>query len=409
MLGVGFFPALLYFILLFFVPESPRWLIQKGRDEEGLKILKKSCGEVEAEKEYKSIKNSLKESKGQKEPGLKELFTKRMRFVLFIGFGLAIFQQLSGINAVLYYAPMIFESAGSKMDAAFLMAIVVGVVFTIATIASMFMIDRLGRRPLLIIGSVIMAISFFIVSYSFTKATYTISSEGITSVCDQAYRGDIANQAKIQYPDNYIADKTELAVNVANLYKAGEKIATIDLTIPELIKSKRDTEILKEVLKELEGKSFNKEIAFFSTIKNNLKSKYDGEEQVNAGKRFSETYKPAILKSSININSILVLVGILGFIAGFSISLGPVMWAMFSEIFPTRLRAKAIAVVGATNALTSFTVATIFPVELEYIGSATTYLLFGIFMVLCLFFVLRFIPETKGKTLEELEAELIKE
>ena len=336
MLGVGFFPALVYFILLFLVPESPRWLLQKGRDKEGLDILKKSCGKEEAENEYDSIKKALSESKKQQKGTFKDLFSRQMRLVLLIGFGLAIFQQLSGINAVLYYAPMIFESAGSKMDAAFLMAIVIGVVFTVATIASMFMIDRLGRRPLLIMGCIIMALSFLLVSYSFHKATYSINEEAISVVSDQAFRGEIANQAKIKYPDNYIADKTELTSNVANLYKKGEIIGAIDLSIPPLVKSKDDTNVLKSVLSDLEGKSFDKEITFFSTIKNGLINRYSGEDKVSAGKRFSETYKPSILKVAININSTLVLIGILGFIAGFSISLGPVMWAMFSEIFPSQ-------------------------------------------------------------------------
>jgi len=409
MLGVGFFPALLYFILLFLVPESPRWLIQKGRDEEGLKVLRKSCGDEEAEREFKNIKDAMHESGDEQQATLAELFSKKMRHVLLIGFGLAIFQQLSGINAVLYYAPMIFESAGSKMDTAFLMAIVIGVVFTIATIASMFMIDRLGRRPLLIIGCIIMMTSFFVVSYAFHKASYTITDSDIETVGDQAFRGEIANQAKIKYPDDYIADSTDLTPNVANLYKKGEIIGTIELNHPALVVAKRDTEVLRKVLASQGGKTFDKEIEFFSSIKSDLLLQYQGDHKTTAGKRFSEVYKPSILKVAIHINSIMVLIGILGFIAGFSVSLGPVMWAMFSEIFPNRLRAKAIAVVGATNALTSFVVATVFPVELEYLGSATTYLLFGLFMVLCLIFVLKYIPETKGKTLEELEAQLIKE
>ncbi|MTI33384.1 sugar porter family MFS transporter, partial [Xanthovirga aplysinae] len=408
MLGIGFFPALLYFILLFLIPESPRWLIQKGREEEGLRILRKSCGEEEAEKEYKNIKLALTESEKQKEAPTQKLFSKQLKFIFFIGFGLAIFQQLSGINAVLYYAPMIFESAGSKMDTAFLMAIVVGLVFTAATILSMFMIDRLGRRPLLIIGTIIMASSFLLVSFSFHKGTYAIKQEGINRVCEQAYRAEISKQAKIKYPNNYLADSTVVGQNKASLYKNVALVGSIDLQSPVLLRSKSEIEVLRKTLIQIEGKIFDKETQFFSSIKSQLTSQFSIEEQESVLKNFSEIYKPSILKESININSVMVLIGILGFIAGFSISLGPVMWAMFSEIFPIRLRAKAIAVVGAANGLTSFIVATIFPMELEFIGSAATYLLFGIFMILCLFFVVRYIPETKGKTLEELEAELIR-
>ena len=113
--------------------------------------------------------------------------------------------------------------------------------------------------------------------------------------------------------------------------------------------------------------------------------------------------------NSISINAIMVLIGILGFISGFSVSLGPVMWTMLSEIFPNKLRGIAISVVGALNALTSFVVATLFPVELDYLGSSTTYFIFAGFMVACLLFVIKYVIETKGKSLEEIEAELIKD
>lgn len=408
MLGVGFFPALLYFILLFLVPESPRWLIQKGRIEEGLAILRKSCGDDEANSEFDKIKRSLKESEHRSTGSFKEVFSKSMRYIVMIGLGLAIFQQLSGINAVLYYAPMIFESTGSAMDTAFLMAIVVGVVFTIATVISMFLIDRLGRRPLLIMGCTIMSFSFFIVSYSFHMGTYSLNNEKIVSVYDQAVNYEISNQAKLKYPGNYITDSTVLQQDRAMLFKNGALIGEIDLKNNAVRKAQKHALLLKGVLDEMEGKTYSSETAFFGSIRSGLLEKFSNDEKDIASENFSQLYKPAILKQSININNALVLLGILGFIAGFSISLGPVMWAMFSEIFPGRIRAKAISVVGATNGLTSFTVATIFPVELEYLGSAATYLLFGVFMFLCLLFVMKAIPETKGKTLEELEVELVK-
>ena len=102
-----------------------------------------------------------------------------------------------------------------------------------------------------------------------------------------------------------------------------------------------------------------------------------------------------------------MLIALLGFIAGFAISLGPVMWALLSEIFPNRLRGLAISVAGTWNAIISFTVATVFPSQLEGMGSAATYLIYGLFMVACLLFVLKWIPETKGKTLEEIERDLV--
>ena len=103
----------------------------------------------------------------------------------------------------------------------------------------------------------------------------------------------------------------------------------------------------------------------------------------------------------------LVLFAIIGFVASFAISLGPVMWVLLSEIFPNEYRGAAISVVGFWNALVSASVTFVFPWELSTLGPAGTFLVYGIFAVAALLFVLLFIPETKGRTLEELEGELM--
>jgi len=95
-------------------------------------------------------------------------------------------------------------------------------------------------------------------------------------------------------------------------------------------------------------------------------------------------------------------------VASFAISLGPVMWALLSEIFPNRIRGLAISIVGFWNSVVSFSVATVFPLELEKLGSSATYFIYGAFGFLTLLFVLKFIPETKGKSLEQLEAILVR-
>ena len=105
---------------------------------------------------------------------------------------------------------------------------------------------------------------------------------------------------------------------------------------------------------------------------------------------------------------VLVLFAIVGYIAAFAISLGPVMWALLSEIFPNQIRGLAISVVGFFNSLVSFTVTLVFPWELENLGPSVTFLIYGIFAAMTFFFVIRYIPETKGKSLEELESILIK-
>jgi hypothetical protein len=114
------------------------------------------------------------------------------------------------------------------------------------------------------------------------------------------------------------------------------------------------------------------------------------------------------VSAAIDTNPALILVGILGFVASFAISLGPVMWVLFSELFPNRLRGLAISFVGLINSAVSFTVQLVFPWELENLGNSVTFLIYGVFAIAGLLFIMRLLPETRGKSLEELEMELVR-
>ena len=114
-----------------------------------------------------------------------------------------------------------------------------------------------------------------------------------------------------------------------------------------------------------------------------------------------------MVSSAISVNSRLILVAILGFVASFAVSLGPIMWVLFAELFPNRVRGKAISFVGLINSASAFLVTCIFPWELETIGNATTFLIYGLFAVAGLIFVMRILPETKGQSLEVLEEVLV--
>jgi MFS family permease len=151
-----------------------------------------------------------------------------------------------------------------------------------------------------------------------------------------------------------------------------------------------------EKLNQLKGNAFKSEVSFFSLVKQTV-----GVDTYNS-------FKEIILKHSISINPVWVLIGLIMFVASFAISMGPVMWTLLSEIFPNKLRGLAISIMGFWNSIVSFSVATVFPAQLEYMGSSTTYFIYSLFGLLTLIFVWRFVPETKGKSLEELEANLIK-
>jgi sugar porter (SP) family MFS transporter len=352
MLGVGAIPAMLYFLLLFIVPESPRWLMRQHKDEEAFKVLKKVGGEKQAAEDAKEIRESLNKPVNQEVATFAHVFSRKMKLILIIGFGIAFFQQITGINAIFYYAPMIFEMAGGGKDSAFIQAAILGVTNVIMTLVAMALIDRLGRKPLLIIGATGLTLALLLTTFAFKSATYTITGNGLSSL------------------------KTEI---LKNNYNSAE------------------TEGLVASLETIKDKKFSSETEFFDSVK-----------QLIGNKSYNK-FKETILKSSIAINSLLVLIGLIIYVASFAISLGPVMWALLSEIFPNRIRGLAISIVGFWNSVVSFSVATIFPLELEKLGSGNTYLIFAAFGLLTVLFVLKFIPETKGKSLEELEKFLIKE
>jgi sugar porter (SP) family MFS transporter len=345
MLGIGVVPAVLYFLLLFLVPRSPRWLMTKGLEEEAFRVLCRVHGEEMARVELAEIRNNLEGKQAQENISYKAVFSRKMKTVLLIGFGIAFFQQITGINAIFYYAPMIFEMAGGGKDAAFAQAIILGLTNLLMTFVAMFLIDRLGRKPLLLIGATGIFISLSIASFAFWKSEYQITGESMALI--------------------------EQEMDAASYQAISSALTPV-----------------KDVL-------YTREVKFFAEVKQAI-----GTDNYNQ-------YKEIILKHSIRINSIMVLVGLLLFVASFAISLGPVMWTLLSEIFPNKLRGLAISIVGLWNSVVSFSVATVFPMELEFLGSSLTYFIYALFGFLTILFVARFVPETKGKSLEEIEVLLV--
>jgi sugar porter (SP) family MFS transporter len=278
MLGVEAVPAILYLLALFTVPESPRWLAMQGLKQQALDILRRTTSPAQADVDLQSIQASIHDEITRSGVRVADLFRPAMRLVLVIGLTVAVLQQITGINSVFFYAPMIFEESGIGTDAAFMQAVLVGLVNLVFTVLAILTIDKLGRRPLLMAGLGLIAACMFLLAYGF---------------------------------------------------------------------------------------------------------------------------------ASDPINPQLILVGILGFVAGFAISLGPVMWVLFSELFPNRIRGIAISFVGFINSTVSFLVQLVFPWELEVLGSSMTFLIYGLFAVVGLVVVAKILPETRGKSLEELEAELV--
>ena len=277
MFGVMAIPALVFFGLLFTVPESPRWLVKKLRNEEAKGVLT-SVGTKNVEGELSEIVSSLKEEAGS---GVTKLLQKKYSFAIMCAVLLAMFNQLSGINVIMYYAPMIFEKAGASTNSAMLEAVAVGVTNMIFTIIAMFFIDKFGRKTLLLIGAVGM---FF------------------------ALAG-----AALHYYDQTLFGSTGVA-------------------------------------------------AF-----------------------------------------------IVGFIAFFAFSQGAVIWVFLSEIFPNRVRSKGQALGSFTHWIMNAIIGLVFPIALTSFGGGSVFMFFSIMMIPSFFFVWRMMPETKGKSLEELEKIVVRE
>lgn len=334
MLGLEALPAFVYCVLLFFLPETPRWLVMKGRHVEARKVLESLHTADKIEGEMVAIEESLPKNEESLWTRITNLLDPRIRFALMIGIIVGVAQQITGVNAIYFYAPTIFEQSGVGTNAAFSQAIWVGIINVVFTLVSMACIDRFGRKPLLLFGLSGVLVSMAITSYCFSRAQYELTPEALVEIQEQ-------------------------------------------LPVEELA--------------PLVGQVFESDLAYKAALSDVL-----GEEVLSR-------HESMLIQSAIDINAKLVLFGILGFVASFAVSLGPVMWVLFSEIFPNRMRGTAISLVGFINAGTSYFVQLLFMWELNTIGTANTFMIYGGFAVFFLVVIAKILPETKGKTLEALE------
>ncbi|MGY6559590.1 MAG: sugar porter family MFS transporter [Nitritalea sp.] len=339
MLGVEFLPAACYFIGLFFVPKSPRWLVMKGETDQALIVMKQFTDVENAKLQIQQALQGSDSSKEAEKANLLACLKPAYRYVLLIGIVVAILQQITGINAVFFYAPMIFEQSGIGTDAAFIQAILVGLTNLIFTVLAILFIDRWGRKPLLVLGLSGITLCMGLLAYGFGSASYQLTAETAR-------------------------------------------------TLPEGVS--------QEQISPMIGVAYENDVAFKRALRATL------------GENTALTYESEALTAAITINPALILIGILGFVASFAISIGPVMWVLFSELFPLQIKGMAISLVGFINSLISYLVQQFFPWQLDTFGSSTTFLIYGAFAAIGLVFVASVVPETKNKSLEELENLFVK-
>jgi hypothetical protein len=327
--------------------------MMKGKFDQAMEVMKRAGGKLpDIKQQVEDVKASLAGSGGEASKNYLDLLKPALRLVLVIGIVVGAMQQLTGINSVFFYAPMIFEQSGAGEDASFTQAILVGLINLVFTILAILFIDRLGRKPLLVTGvaGIVLCMSFL--SYQFAQATYTM---------------------------------TDKSFEVFTTVPDGETDPPIS---PETV----------ALLQDFKGQTFDNDVAF----KDALREKVGKDE-------FKKIESTVISNSIENLNSNMVLAAVLGFVAFFAVSIGPVMWVLFSELFPNYIRGIAISFVGFINSGVSFLVQLVFPWELNSLGNSMTFLIYGLLCAAGLIFVILVVPETKGKSLEELEAMLVKE
>jgi len=264
-------PAGLFLLLLLIVPETPRWLVMRGRTEEAHQVLRRLTNESEARVVLNEIEGSLKATSGR-------LFAFG-GLLIFVGIMLSVFQQLVGINAVLYYAPLMFQNMGASTDSALLQTIIVGVANVAFTLVALVTVDHWGRKPLLILGALMMAVSMLTLGFLFSSGHV-----GMTA-----------------------------------------------------------------------------------------------------------------------------LAAVVVYIGGFALSWGPVVWVLLSEIFPNAIKSKAMAIAVAAQWIANLFVSWTFKildgnsVLNAMFNHGFAYWIYGVMSILAALFVYRYVPETKGRTLESIQ------
>ncbi|XP_028797615.1 probable inositol transporter 2 [Neltuma alba] len=366
MLGVAAVPGLIQFVIMFWLPESPRWLYRKGRDEEAKEILRKiyDANEVEAEIQAleESVKKEIKESESSSKVGIwKMLKNTAVRRALYAGMGLQIFQQFVGINTVMYYSPTIIQLAGiTSNQTALLLSLITSGLNAFGSIISIYFIEKIGRKKLALISLVGCALSLCIIFAPF-YVTETHSPE-ISPIATSHFNGtcpsyDIAMKTSTRFGCNKCLKSSPACGFCAD---PSNKLAPgVCLVLNDNSKMQCQTE---------------------------KSSWYTEGCPSNFGW--------------------LAILGLSLYIISFSPGMGTVPWVVNSEIYPLRYRGVCGGM-GATSVwVSNLIVSQTFLVMTKSIGTAWTFMIFGFVSFIGIFFVLIFVPETKGLPIEEVETML---
>ncbi len=365
MLGVEALPALIYTALTFLLPESPRWLITHAKKRsEGADVFRKinpAMSDQEIEALVVEVENTVVDTK--KTTGF---WTSRLKVPILLAFFIAFFNQLSGINIILYFAPRLLDLAG--ISDPLLASISLGITNLIFTFVGLYLIDKLGRRTLLYIGSFGYIISLGVCALAFFSFTeFKVVSSAIDMIGSSAKVIQVENKEGFRTAEDekaiiegFAATKTAFVASTELKGYRGEKI-----TIPE-----------------------NATTADVKVIAENVK-----KESSNL----------------LGFASLIVLISIIGFIAAHAVGQGAVIWVFISEIFPNEHRATGQALGCFTHWIFAASLTLLFPIAIRAFDAGIIFAFFSFMMILQLVWVRLKVPETKGVSLEELEKKLVKD
>ena len=396
---VAVFPAGLFAALIFQVPESPRWLTKQGLKDKAHAILARVAGEQAAEVEMAQIVESIAHEGGS----MAELLMPGLRRALWIGVVLAILTQVTGINAIMYYAPKVFTAAGFGAAAAYWCSVAVGVTNLIFTLFSMSVVDKLGRKPLLLIGAGCMGVALCGVGYSFfTSSLFT--ERDLKALPALASRLQGAADPVSAYLRTQFSPDTQ------------KVLAEYQMADPNAKKSRSEAKrlspaLINELNKILRSSTFFSAERFSAgalpaDARILLQQKPESAQLARLNRLLLEAAYPTALRVKDHhrgINGWELLVGVLAYVASFAFSMGVVGWVVISEIYPTRTRGRAMSVATAGVWGACYLVSVTFPSLLAGIGSAMTFWTYGLMCAVAIVFVWTCVPETKGKSLEEIE------